>query len=503
MNTKAIALYDNHETDENELAFEEDDVIIITNMENKDGWWTGFLENDQTCTEGLFPNNFVKLITKTKNKVNYESTDSSNSEEINEIKKSKISLEETSGSELEEESLGFEDNESITLDNRGKRNFLKKDFSWSKKASNENPKIVEITEEGKFHKTYQYRIKSATVRGIRTRTWSDFQSLESLYRNQYPDLFVPPLLDFSPNGANGFNSIGESRLYTGGLFLKRISSHPILSNDSIYLEFLRADSAREFKKAKKIFKSESDEFWTTVKTNRPPPDIVVSQQLDKFRTNLKTHSKISKILSREFTSISLVCYSEYHNGLIKMIKILKKWSHIPFDWRINLDENDKQINQKISDLIISWSSALKKIAASYHTQSKEELNEIICYFTEYKEMFSNILPILKRREKLDKKSRKLQNSQATLESINTGTLKGRMKAEKGELKLNSLRSKSEATTNIIIAETEYLKQHRLKDTGDLLKSYINGQIKFFKRNAGIMKGIRNEITQFEKIISKL
>merc|ERR1712223_2014948 len=56
------ALYDCQADNEDELTFEEDDIIIIINHETEDeNWMEGYLTNNPT-KRGLFPVSFVNMI---------------------------------------------------------------------------------------------------------------------------------------------------------------------------------------------------------------------------------------------------------------------------------------------------------------------------------------------------------------------------------------------------------------------------------------------------------
>lgn len=56
------ALYDCSADNEDELSFQEGDVIIITNMSTEDeNWMEGCLERDPNC-RGMFPISFVHML---------------------------------------------------------------------------------------------------------------------------------------------------------------------------------------------------------------------------------------------------------------------------------------------------------------------------------------------------------------------------------------------------------------------------------------------------------
>ena len=56
------ALYDCQADNEDELTFEEDDIIVIINPETEDeNWMEGYLKNNPS-KKGLFPVSFVDMI---------------------------------------------------------------------------------------------------------------------------------------------------------------------------------------------------------------------------------------------------------------------------------------------------------------------------------------------------------------------------------------------------------------------------------------------------------
>ena len=59
---KCRALYDCQADNEDELTFEEDDIIVFINPETEDeNWMEGYLINNPT-KRGLFPVSFVNMI---------------------------------------------------------------------------------------------------------------------------------------------------------------------------------------------------------------------------------------------------------------------------------------------------------------------------------------------------------------------------------------------------------------------------------------------------------
>ncbi|KAJ3444578.1 sorting nexin [Anaeramoeba flamelloides] len=496
---KAVALYDNETKETNELSFEEGDRILITNKDDESGWWTGFLKEDPLCKEGLFPGNYVQVIDEDDSSIGSSSGDEKNdkdqdfnqleSDDQNQFLNQSSSDFEMSNNEDEE------DGKKIATEH-----VLQKGYIW--KYSN-NKKIItsinEVVKSGKIKKRAFFLISSSISSGIKTRKWSDFVWLSNMYKSQYPNICVPPLLDLQSSGRKGFETLDNTRKATATIFLNKLSEHPVLSTSEFFNDFLTIDSLRELNQKKDNAKNKYFEFWKTVKIKCPSPDDFKHQQLAMFRANIQSHSHLLKDLTNQIREVSLHTYSHLHNNFLKLSHLLKKWSLLSFHWGVQPTKKEKQQEKSLTDLISALSHICRKMAYGYKEQSDKELNGLLIYTLEYQQYHQQFQPILYYLENIKNKSSYYQKAQLKTNKSDVQTNKDRKNVIKNSQKATEFTKSSNSMTNITIGETEYFRKMRLRETLQVIKNTVELQIQFYEKNEKIFTSIQPYIHKNEKI----
>ncbi|KAJ6241692.1 sorting nexin [Anaeramoeba flamelloides] len=497
---KAVAIYDNETKETNELPFEEGDEILITQKDEESGWWTGFLKDDPLCKEGLFPGNYVKII---QNEDESSIGSSSGDEKMDEIQDfnqlqsgDQNEFLNQSSSDLEGSYNDDEENDKNIVS----EHTLQKGYIW--KTSN-NKKIItsinEVVKSGKIKKKAFFLLSSSLSSGIKTRKWSDFVWLSKIYKHQYPNICIPPLLNLQPSGRKGFETIENVRKTTANIFLNKISEHPVLSTSNIFNDFLTTDSLRELNQKKDNAKNKYVDFWKTVKIKCPTPDDYQHQQLAMFRANIQSHSHLLKDLTNQIREVSLNTFSNFHNSFLKLSHLLKKWSLLSFHWGVQPTKKEIKQEKSLTNLICALSHICRKIAYGYKEQSDNELNELLIYTFEYQQYYIQFQTSLDLLEKISKKSSYYQEGQLKMNKSNIQTNKDRKKVIKNSQKASELTKTLNSMTNITIGETEYFRKMRLKETVKIIKNIVESQIQFYEKNEKLFQSIKPYITKNEQV----
>ncbi|KAJ3445008.1 sorting nexin [Anaeramoeba flamelloides] len=373
-------------------------------------------------------------------------------------------------------------------------------FLWSKPTKSY---LIRVNHSSSKSQSKKAMIKIQTKRGETTeqtnRSWSDFRWLHNRISVFYPNICIPPLLEIKPINKMGLENQRNVRMFSGKLFLSRVSAHPILSQSRAVTEFLKETDQKYFNKQKKNIETQRFSFWRTIKSNYSSIDNKYVEQIDKFRTNVNSHSEKMKELQFVFKDISLNRYREMSNSLKKLSTVLVDWSKIPFDWRKSFPERAKETNQSIAKMLKSIGIVWKHIADAYDKQSNYEYNKLIPFLMEYEQLTKSFQNVLKYRDNTQLEYNEILQNQLNLERKTTVTENDREKIFNARRRTSSSKRKADMFTAITLVELEYFRTMRAKDIKQIMKSYIKSQAKFSQYTLDLFQKCLKKIDSVEII----
>ncbi|KAJ3433251.1 sorting nexin [Anaeramoeba flamelloides] len=555
--SRAIALFEFEGTEDNELGFEKGAEIVITQTYDDSDWTAGYLSNDPNKTEGLFPTNYVEIQQEESNKIIKQENDQKNEisktnnilqesqsksknkngkekenenekeeEEENEKEKEKekeYENENENENENEKEKGKHEENEkkkknkkdlSISKESQNVVHTSKKtksskkikkiyelqnDFVWKPNGDQIKTSIIEVTEKGIFSKTQFFKVQAeySNVTNVVTFSWEDIRWLRSMYERHYPNVCISPLIDLKPAEREPFKTLSGCRKFTSEHFLNRITEHPILSQSEILRGLFSSTDSKSFSKKKKEIEKKTQHFWKLVHHNFPVPDTKLSQQIDLFRKNLASHAIAVNELYRIQKEVSLNQYLELHNSYFLLARSFFNWSKIPFDWRLEIPENAKKMNNSIRRAVKEIARSYKDAANKYHEQSNSEMNLLELFFLEYEQFSSCFKQPFKHRDQSQIKYHEAEQSQLSLEKKSSGSEKDNERLEKARKLVSETKDKADTITYINLVEGEYFRKMRAKDTKEKLSAYTDLQIKLYQDLTQIFTKAKNMIQKID------
>lgn len=292
------------------------------------------------------------------------------------------------------------------------------------------------------------------------RRYSDLLLLYNILLNDHPTCIIPPLPDkkvFQYIAGDRFSqSFTQKRCHSLQNFLRRVASHPILSNSSVLMVFLVSNNWDAYRRSLsghlQTNKEEvvTDAFMNAFKTVHKQSDefVEIKEKSDKLDHNI---AKIDKIFHRvvkkndnisedyatmgtNFQDLQELCSAE-NEDLAKKAKIFNEGitqlsygfrdlsRYLAYEYIVDLKDLEHYIDSMGQLIKLKDQKQIDyEELSEYLTKSINEKNNLISgyggsnFFTNKLEEFAGINQEAARREKIDKLENKINSLSGELES---------------------------------------------------------------------------------------
>lgn len=291
------------------------------------------------------------------------------------------------------------------------------------------------------------------------RRYSDLLLLYNILLNDHPTCIIPPLPDkkvFQYIAGDRFSqSFTQKRCHSLQNFLRRVASHPILSNSSVLMVFLVSNDWDAYRKSLsghlQMNKEEvTDAFMNAFKTAHKQNDEFVEikeksgkldhnvAKIDKiFHRVVKKNDSISEdyaTLGANLQDLQELCSGEnedlarkakvFNNGITQLSYGFRDLSkYLAYEYIVDLKDLEHYIDSMGQLIKLKDQKQIDyEELSEYLTKSINEKNNLISgyggsnFFTNKLEEFAGINQEAARREKIDKLESKISSLSGELES---------------------------------------------------------------------------------------
>ncbi|KAJ3449971.1 sorting nexin [Anaeramoeba flamelloides] len=535
---RACAEYSFEGSGENELGFETDDELVVTELyeDDESGWVAGYKLNDPEKTIGLFPSSYIQLgsqiefslegeeNSQQQNEQQYQSqlqnqnqnqtqtqnqldeklernvknvTTNNNTDVLNNLVGSFDILDEDIILESKNSKivLGTEEKSQPKI----KKTEILEGYKWEPNEHNIISKVLGVEEHGVLKKNHKFKlqIQYMNLTNIIKLSWEDFKWMQLAYTKQYPNFCIPPMLEIKSSERPGYDNIGDCRKHSLQLYLNRISEHPILGKSEILYESLSSIDSKAFQKKKKHIAKNNTIFWKTVHHNFSSPSKKIIKQIDLFKKNLKRQSNAMMNLYLTHKDFVTNNTSAYCTGLEEVGKMFFEWSKINFDWRKNKTQSDQQINISMKNIIKLISNAWGTVSLELKKHYETERDVLELFLKEYVQYLNSYQQPFEERSKTHIQLLEQKQSLLSHEKKTFNSLKNDSKHEELQQKTESLQNKDDTLTFINLVESEYFRKMRIRDTSSTLKSYVDLQVNIFNSFTQEFKTIQRMLSEIQ------
>ena len=469
----ARALYDYKGSGEDELSLREGENLVIITNPDENGWTYGYLYDDPTQT--------AKLVHNTYFTTDFGEESGDPEEDSGSQPKGR------SGSSVRQED--YESSGKLAVDYSvevKKECKLGTGFLWESPA-NGIQATVEVgnpVTESKFgrKKTFygvqvKQTIMGKSVEASVKMRWDDIKWFRSQLVRLYPNIIIPPLVEATFQGFRTYRDKDELRIKAASRFLGRLFAHPVLANSKALSDFV---TVSDTKRVRKSLESEKREFWRAVDTTGYGElNSTLSQDIDNFAKSTTEHRACVEKLRGSFEEMLDKRYSEISDSFSKVSQGFSEWGKLAFDFRVTVPPKAKESLETTQRLLESVAFAYQNIASMYKEHAASEMDNILFHFTEYEETLAACIPMFKFREMAIRERISTEKSQISGEkAYNLGNIP---EEKLTEFRVEKERAKVafDTVSNITLAEGEFLRAARYKNTKEALEKHIAKNAEFY------------------------